>query len=325
MNQYVIAIDQGTTSTRAIVFDHSGNIVSSGQMEHEQIFPQAGWVEHDPAGDLGQHPRGHRLGPVQGEPDPARHRRRRHHQPARNSRRMGQDHRPGRLQRHRLAGHPHPAHRRRAGQGRRTGPLQAEGRACRWPPTSPAPRSSGSWTTSKAPGQRPRPATWSSATPTAGCCGTSPAACDGGVHVTDVTNASRTMFMDLETLHWDQEILDAFGVPASMMPAIKSSSEVYGTVHTSQLLREVPVAGILGDQQAATFGQAAFDSRRSQEHLRHRLLPDLQHRRGDRPLQERAADHAWATSSATRHRTTRWKVPSPSPDPSSSGCGTTSA
>ncbi|MET1064713.1 MAG: glycerol kinase GlpK, partial [Arthrobacter sp.] len=81
---------------------------------------------------------------------------------------------------------------------------------------------------------------------------------DGGVHVTDVTNASRTMFMDLETLSWDKEILDTFGVPASMMPAIKSSSEVYGTVHTSQLLREVPVAGILGDQQAATFGQAAF-------------------------------------------------------------------
>jgi glycerol kinase len=66
--------------------------------------------------------------------------------------------------------------------------------------------------------------------------------------------------MDLDTLSWDQEILDAFGVPASMMPAIKSSSEVYGTVHTSQLLREVPVAGILGDQQAATFGQAAFDA-----------------------------------------------------------------
>ena len=83
---------------------------------------------------------------------------------------------------------------------------------------------------------------------------------DGGVHVTDVTNASRTMFMDLETLSWDQEILDAFGVPASMLPDIKSSSEVYGTVHTSQLLREVPVAGILGDQQAATFGQAAFDA-----------------------------------------------------------------
>ena len=78
------------------------------------------------------------------------------------------------------------------------------------------------------------------------------------MHITDVTNASRTMFMDLETLAWDEEILADFGVPVSMMPAIKSSSEVYGTVHTSQLLREVPIAGILGDQQAATFGQAAF-------------------------------------------------------------------
>lgn len=65
---------------------------------------------------------------------------------------------------------------------------------------------------------------------------------DGGVHVTDVTNASRTLFMDLETLQWDEEILGIFGVPVTMMPAIKSSSEVYGTVHTSQLLREVPVA-----------------------------------------------------------------------------------
>jgi glycerol kinase len=66
------------------------------------------------------------------------------------------------------------------------------------------------------------------------------------------------MFMDLETLQWDEDILTACRVPASMLPAIKSSSEVYGHVHSSQLLREVPVAGILGDQQAATFGQAAF-------------------------------------------------------------------
>ena len=80
---------------------------------------------------------------------------------------------------------------------------------------------------------------------------------DGGVHVTDVTNASRTLFMDLKTLAWD-EILADFGVPVSMMPQIRSSSEVYGTVAGNQLLREVPVAGILGDQQAATFGQAAF-------------------------------------------------------------------
>jgi glycerol kinase len=83
---------------------------------------------------------------------------------------------------------------------------------------------------------------------------------EGGVHATDVTNASRTMFMDLETLSWRDDILAAFGVPRSMMPEIRASSEVYGTVESSSLLREVPVAGILGDQQAATFGQAAFDA-----------------------------------------------------------------
>jgi glycerol kinase len=83
---------------------------------------------------------------------------------------------------------------------------------------------------------------------------------NGGVHATDVTNASRTMFMDLKTLSWRQDILDTFGVPASMLPQIRSSSEVYGVAETNSLLREVPIAGILGDQQAATFGQAAFDA-----------------------------------------------------------------
>ncbi len=79
------------------------------------------------------------------------------------------------------------------------------------------------------------------------------------MHVTDVTNASRTMFMDLETLAWDDDILAAFDVPKSMLPEIRSSSEVYGIASGHSLLRETPIAGILGDQQAATFGQAAFD------------------------------------------------------------------
>jgi glycerol kinase len=83
---------------------------------------------------------------------------------------------------------------------------------------------------------------------------------DGGVHATDVTNASRTLFMDLKTLEWRDDILADFGVPRSMMPEIRSSSEVYGEARDTSLLRETPVAGILGDQQAATFGQAAFDA-----------------------------------------------------------------
>jgi glycerol kinase len=82
----------------------------------------------------------------------------------------------------------------------------------------------------------------------------------GGVHATDVTNASRTLFMDLTTLDWADDILADFGIPRSMLPEIRSSSEVYGHAESSSLLREVPVAGILGDQQAATFGQVAFDA-----------------------------------------------------------------
>ncbi len=136
---------------------------------------------------------------------------------------------------------------------------------------------------------------------------------DGGVHATDVTNASRTLFMDLETLQWRDDILDDFGVPKSMLPEIRSSSEVYGNVESSSLLREVPIAGILGDQQAATFGQAAFDPGESEEHLRHRQLPDLQHRHRDRPLEERAAHDPRLQARRRPSRTTRSRARSPSP------------
>ena len=79
----------------------------------------------------------------------------------------------------------------------------------------------------------------------------------GGVHVTDVTNASRTQLMNLETLSWDPEMLDAFGVPKEMLPRICSSSELYA--HAKEpALKDVPIAGILGDQQAALVGQTCF-------------------------------------------------------------------
>jgi glycerol kinase len=83
---------------------------------------------------------------------------------------------------------------------------------------------------------------------------------DGGVHATDVTNASRTLLMDLETCAWDKALIAAWGIPESLLPEIRSSSEVYGHAHSSSLLREVPISGILGDQQAATFGQVAFEA-----------------------------------------------------------------
>ncbi len=82
---------------------------------------------------------------------------------------------------------------------------------------------------------------------------------DGGVHATDVTNASRTLLMDLRTLEWSDELLEAFDIPSAMLPQIRPSSHKYGRIEASNLLHDIPIAGILGDQQAATFGQAAFE------------------------------------------------------------------
>ncbi len=254
---YIIAIDQGTTSSRAIVFDHAGTIVSTGQMEHAQIFPQAGWVEHDASeiwnnvreviaialagGNFTRHDiaavgiTNQRETTVVWDKNTGK--------PVCNAI-VWQDTRTQEIVKELAGDHGLDRYKQRVGL-----PL--------------APYFSGTkikWILDNVKGARERAEagelffgnmdSWVTWNLTGG-----PA---GGVHVTDVTNASRTMFMDLETLDWDESILADFGVPVLMMPAIKSSSETYGHVHSSQLLREVPVAGILGDQQAATFGQAAF-------------------------------------------------------------------
>lgn len=258
MGDYVIAIDQGTTSSRAIIFDKAGSIISTGQLEHEQIFPQAGWVEHNPK-EIWDNVREV----------------------------IGQALSKANLTRHDIATVGITNQRETAvvwdkntgeavynaivWQDTRTQPivdrLAADGGVERFKQKVGLPLAtyfSGTkivWILENVEGARARAEagdllfgttdSWVLWNLTGGI--------EGGVHVTDVTNASRTMFMDLETLEWDDEILAAFDVPKSMLPTIKSSSEVYGTVHGSSLLREVPVAGILGDQQAATFGQAAFD------------------------------------------------------------------
>ncbi len=258
MSKYVIAIDQGTTSSRAIIFDHTGNIVSSGQKEHEQIFPKAGWVEHDPM-EIWNNTReviGNALSKVN-------------------------------LTRHDIAAvgitnqrettvvwdknTGEPVYNAIVWQDTRTqsivDELAADGGVERFKKKVGLPLAtyfSGTkvkWILDNVEGVRARAEagdlvfgntdSWITWHLTGGT--------EGGVHITDVTNASRTMFMDIETLTWDEDILEAFGVPLSMLPEIKSSSEVYGKVHGAQLLRETPVAGILGDQQAATFGQAAFE------------------------------------------------------------------
>ncbi|WP_168916350.1 glycerol kinase GlpK [Microcella flavibacter] len=259
MATYVLAIDQGTTSTRAIIFDQKGSIVSSGQMEHEQIFPKAGWVEHDPM-EIWANTR-EVIGQALSKASLTRH----------DIAAVGiTNQRETAVVWDRNTGKP--VYNAIVWQDTRTQSivdrLAKDGGVERFKPTVGLPLAtyfSGTkivWILENVEGAREAANngdlmfgttdTWVLWNLTGGT--------DGGVHATDVTNASRTLFMDLETLQWDHSILEAFDVPASMLPEIKSSSEVYGTVHGSSLLREVPVAGILGDQQAATFGQAAFDT-----------------------------------------------------------------
>ncbi|PPF84348.1 glycerol kinase [Pseudoclavibacter sp. RFBJ3] len=259
MSKYVIAIDQGTTSSRAIVFDHSGSIVSTGQLEHEQIFPKAGWVEHDPK-EIWNNTR-EVIGQALSKANITRH----------DIATIGiTNQRETAVVWDKTTGEP--VYNAIVWQDTRTQPivdrLAAEGGVERFKDTVGLPLAtyfSGTkivWILENVEGARERAEagdlifgttdSWVLWNLTGGV--------DGGVHVTDVTNASRTLFMDLETLAWDQSILDAFGVPASMLPEIKSSSEVYGHASTQSLLREVPISGILGDQQAATFGQTAFSS-----------------------------------------------------------------
>ena len=256
MPTYIVAIDQGTTSTRAIVFDHAGSVVSVGQLEHEQLLPKAGWVEHDPA-EIWKNTR-EVIGQALSKADITRH----------DVAALGiTNQRETTVIWDKATGEP--VYNAIVWQDTRTQAIVnrlADGDVDRFRTQTGLPLSTYfagtkiAWILENVDGVRERAEkgellfgttdTWVTWNLTGGE--------DGGVHVTDVTNASRTMLMDLETLDWDDDLLAAFGIPRSLLPRIASSSEVYGTVESSSVLREVPVAGILGDQQAATFGQAAF-------------------------------------------------------------------
>ena len=259
MSRYVVALDQGTTSTRAIVFDHAGSIVSSGQLEHQQIMPQAGWVEHDPM-EIWSNAR-EVIGQALSRAQLTRH----------DIEALGiTNQRETAILWDRRTGEP--VYNAIVWQDTRTQDLidslagdvgtQRFQHKTGLPLATYFSASKIAWILDNVDNAREladqghlafgTPDTWMLWNLTGGI--------DGGVHATDVTNASRTLLMDLETLNWDAELCEAFGVPMSVLPEIRSSSEVYGTVASSGLLREVPVAGILGDQQAATFGQAAFSA-----------------------------------------------------------------
>ena len=259
MSDYVVAIDQGTTSTRAIIFDHSGEIVSVGQKEHRQIFPRAGWVEHDPpeitantfevitqALD--------RAGVTAAEIAAA----------------GITNQRETTVVWDRTTGEP--VYNAIVWQDTRTQPIVEElgalgGGADRYKARVGLPLATYfaapkiKWILENVAGARRRAErgellfgtmdTWTLWHLTGGP--------DGGVHTTDVTNASRTMLMDLDTLSWADDIAVEMGVPASMLPQIRSCSERYGVGAAGSSLAGVPIAGSLGDQQAATFGQVCLD------------------------------------------------------------------
>jgi len=257
MTDYVVAIDQGTTSTRAIVFDHAGNVVSTGQLEHRQIFPHAGWVEHDPL-EIWTNTR-EVIGVALGHANITRH----------NVVAVGiTNQRETTVVWDRKTGEP--VYNAIVWQDTRTQSIVdriADGDPSRFAKRTGLPlatyfsASKIAWILENVDGVRARAEAGELAfgTTDSWLLWNLTGGVDGGVHATDVTNASRTLLMDLATLGWDDELLDAWNIPRSLLPEIRSSSTEFGFVSTTSLLREVPVTGILGDQQAATFGQAAFE------------------------------------------------------------------
>jgi glycerol kinase len=253
MAQYAAAVDQGTTSTRFMVFDHSGQVVSIDQKEHEQIYPRPGWVEHDPM-EIWQRTQE----VVRAGLDKVK---------ANEISAVGiTNQRETTVVWERSTGRP--VYNAIVWQDTRTdqicNELASDGGQDRFRAKTGLPIAtyfSGpkiKWILDNVDGVRAKAENgevlfgnidtfviWEL---TGGP--------DGGVHVTDVSNASRTMMMSLESLDWDDEILGILGVPRAMLPEIRASSDVYGEAKDS--LPGIPVAGALGDQQAALFGQTCF-------------------------------------------------------------------
>lgn len=251
MKQYILALDQGTSSSRAIVFDETGNTCAVAQKEFRQIFPKSGWVEHDPheiwASQASVIAEAIAMMDINGL----------------NIAGIGITN-----QRETTivwdSETEEPIYNAIVWQDRRTSDfcdeLKNQGL------TDLIRQKTGliidayfsatkiKWILDNVPGARERAEkgklmfgtvdTWLIWRLTR-----------GEVHVTDVSNASRTMLFNINTLEWDQELLDLFGIPRSMMPEVKSSSEVYGHTKTTIFAHKVPIAGIAGDQQAALFGQ----------------------------------------------------------------------
>jgi len=256
--KFVAAIDQGTTSTRCMIFNREGRVVTVDQKEHKQIFPKAGWVEHD-ALEIWENTRAVTAAAL-AKADLK----------AADIAALGiTNQRETALVWDRTTGQP--VYNAIVWQDTRTDKICEQlgalgGGADRYKEKVGLPLAtyfSGPkirWILDNVEGAREKADagdlifgnmdTWVLWNLTGGV--------EGGLHYTEPTNASRTLLMDLKTLSWDPEIAADMGIPLSMLPEIRSSSEEYGKVRPQGVLAGVPVAGILGDQQAATFGQACL-------------------------------------------------------------------
>jgi glycerol kinase len=255
-SKYILALDQGTTSSRAILFNHQGEIINTAQKEFKQIYPKPGWVEHD-GNDIWSTQAGVAREAIAGA-----------NLDAESIAAIGiTNQRETTLVWDRKTGKP--IYNAIVWQDRRTSDicdqLKAEGKAELFRKKTGLVVDSYfsatkiKWILDNVDGARERAEkgelafgtmdTWLIWNFT-----------KGETHVTDVTNASRTMIYNIHDLKWDEELLDLLDIPASLLPEVKSSSEVYGKTTIPQFGTKVPIAGIAGDQQAALFGQRCIES-----------------------------------------------------------------
>lgn len=256
MDQYILALDQGTTSSRAIIFDKKGQILSVAQKEFKQIFPKSGWVEHDPneiwSSQAGVAAEATTSFGINGK----------------NIAAIGiTNQRETTIVWDRETGKP--VYNAIVWQDRRTAEycdkIKEAGH------TEMIQEKTGliidayfsaskiNWILENVEGAREKAEAGKLAFGTVDSWLVWKLT-QGETHVTDVTNASRTMLFNIQTMEWDQELLDLFGVPASMLPEVKQSSEVYGETKSTIFASKVPIAGIAGDQQSALFGQMCTEN-----------------------------------------------------------------
>ena len=252
---YILALDQGTTSSRSIIFDHDGNVVAVGQKEYTQIYPQSGWVEHDPQ-EIWQSQIETAIGALK-----------KAKLTADDIAAVGiTNQRETTILWDRKTGEP--IHNAIVWQDRRTSEICNEVRKSHadlirtktgLEVDAYFSASKIKWLLDSVPGALGRAENGELAFGTVDTWLVWKLT-NGKLHITDPSNASRTMLYNINTLTWDDELLEIFDVPRAILPDVRSSSEVYGVIETPAQLKGIKIAGIAGDQQAALFGQACFDT-----------------------------------------------------------------